>query len=120
MDYQTHQKCGRTLATRKYIGFVLLAGAIGACVYLLSHVDSLGGRPILRYGLRAALVVCALVAWFWRPGGLIGSRARRTGAIGDGIHDLTPVDTLPVGGPPRAANTTLIISSLSLTRLASS
>jgi membrane-associated phospholipid phosphatase len=96
---------------RRFIGFVLLAGAIGACVYLLSREASLGGGRLLHYSLRAALVVCALVAWFWSQA-LIGSRSLKDAAIGDGIHDLTTPLTRYLLNHPRAANATLIISSL--------
>jgi membrane-associated phospholipid phosphatase len=100
---------GRTL--RRCAGFLLLAVAIGTCVYLLAHEASLGGSRIIRYGLRAALVVCALVAWFWSQA-LIGSRSLKDGTIGDGIHDLTAPLTQYLLEHPRAANAALIISSL--------
>jgi hypothetical protein len=100
---------GRTLP--RCIGFVLLAGAIGACVFLLSREAVLGGSPLLRYALRAGLVVCALVAWFWSQA-LIGSRSLKDGAIGDGIHELTDPLTRYLLHHARAADATLIISSL--------
>lgn len=102
-------RSGRTL--RRVIGLVLLAGAIGACVYLLARGEALGGGRFLRYGLRAGVVVLALVAWFWSQA-LIGSRSLKDGAIGDGIHDLTAPLTRYLLDHPRAANATLIISSL--------
>jgi hypothetical protein len=108
--YNKHDRhTGRTL--RRFIGFVLLAGAIGVCVYLLSRGEALGGGRFLRYGLRAGVVVLALVAWFWSQA-LIGSRALTDGAIGDGIHDLTAPLTRYLLSHPRAANATLITSSL--------
>ncbi|MCX6926558.1 MAG: phosphatase PAP2-related protein [Verrucomicrobia bacterium] len=101
--------CGRTLP--RLIGFVLLAGAIGVCVYGLSRGEALGGGKLLHYGLRAGLVVFALVAWFWSQA-LIGSRGLKDGAIGDGIHDLTAPLTRYLLNHQRAANATLITSSL--------
>jgi membrane-associated phospholipid phosphatase len=98
-------------ALRRCIGFVLLAGAIGACVYLLSREAELGGSRLLHYGLRAGLVVCALVAGFWSHA-LIGSRSLKDGAIGDGIHELTAPMTRYLLHHARAANATLIVSSL--------
>jgi len=82
-----------------------------ACVYLLSRESVQGGSRILRYGLRAGLVACALVAWFWSQA-LIGARSLKDGAIGDGIHELTAPLTRYLLHHPRVANATLIISSL--------
>jgi membrane-associated phospholipid phosphatase len=95
----------------RLIGLVLLAGAIGGCVFLLSREAALGGGRLLHYGLRAGLVVFALVAWFWSQA-LIGSRSLKDGAIGDGIHELTAPLTRYLLNHPRAGNVTLIISSL--------
>ena len=105
---------GRTARTlRQFLGLVLLAGAISACLYLLSREDVLGGGKFLHYGLRAALVVCALVAWFWSQA-LIGSRSLKDGTIGDGLHDLTAPLTRYLLSHPRAANATLILSSIGI------
>jgi membrane-associated phospholipid phosphatase len=52
-----------------------------------------------------------MVAWFWSQA-LIGSRSLKDGVIGDGIHDLTAPLTRSLLNHPRAANATLIISSL--------
>jgi hypothetical protein len=102
-------RSSRTL--RRYLGFALLAGAIGACLYLLSREAVLGSSRLLSYGLRAGLVVCALVAWFWSQA-LIGSRSLKDGAIGDGIHELTAPLNRYLLHHARAANATLIVSSL--------
>ena len=84
-DYRdSNRRSGRRLP--RLIGLVLLAGAIGGCVFLLSREAALGGGRLIHYGLRAGLVVFALVAWFWSQA-LIGSRSLQDGAIGDGIHD---------------------------------
>ena len=112
MTVGSNDSKGRSRQTlRRILGFVLLAGAIGVCLHLLSREASFGGGQLLRYGLRAGLVVCALVAWFWSQA-LIGSRGLKGGAIGDGIHDLTAPLTRYLLNHPRAANATLIISSL--------
>jgi membrane-associated phospholipid phosphatase len=95
----------------RFTGMLLLAGAIGASVCLLSREAVLGGGRLLHYGLRAGLVVFALVAWFWSQA-LIGSRSLKDGAIGDGIHELTAPLTRYLLSHPRAANATLITSSL--------
>ena len=109
-DYRdSNRRFGRRLP--RLIGLVLLAGAIGGCVFLLSREAALGGGRLLHYGLRAGLVVFALVAWFWSQA-LIGSRSLKDGAIGDGIHDLTAPLTRYLLNHPRAGNVTLIISSL--------
>jgi membrane-associated phospholipid phosphatase len=99
---------GQTL--RRVLGFVLLCAAIGACFYLLSRQELLGTGPFLRYGLRAVLVVLALIGWFWSQA-LIGSRCLKDGLIGDGIHELTAPLTRYLLSHPRAANATLIASS---------
>jgi hypothetical protein len=103
------RRSGRMLG--RLIGMVLLAGAIGACVWLLSREPALGGGKLLHYGLRAGLVVFALVAWFWSQA-LIGSRSLKDGAIGDGIHELMAPLTRYLLEHPRAGNATLITSSL--------
>ena len=109
-DYRdSDSRSGRTLP--RLMGLVLLAGAIGACVFLLSREAALGGGRLIHYGLRAGLVVFALVAWFWSQA-LIGSRSLKDGAIGDGIHELTAPLTRYLLNHPRAGNVTLIISSL--------
>lgn len=95
----------------RLIGFVLLAGAMGGCVFLLSHEAGLGGGRLLHYGMRAGLVVFALLAWFWSQA-LIGSRSLKDGAIGDGIHEFTAPLTRYLLNHPRAGNATLIISSV--------
>jgi len=105
----SQSRSGRTL--RRVIGLALLIGAIGACIYFLSSEAAFGGGRLVRYMLRAGLVVLALVAWFWSQA-LIGSRSLKDGAIGDGIHDLTAPLTRYLLNHPRAANATLIISSL--------
>jgi membrane-associated phospholipid phosphatase len=102
-------RSARTLG--RCIGFALLAGAISACVYLLSREAVVSGSRLLRYGLRAGLVVCALIAWFWSQA-MIGSRSLKDGAIGDGIHELTAPLTRYLLHHAGAANATLIISSL--------
>jgi membrane-associated phospholipid phosphatase len=109
-DYRdSDSRSGKRLP--RLIGLVLLAGAIGGCVFLLSREAALGGGRLLHYGLRAGLVVFALVAWFWSQA-LIGSRSLKDGAIGDGIHELTAPLTRYLLNHPRAGNVTLIISSL--------
>ena len=108
-DKASNGRSRRTLL--RLIGWVLLVGAIGACVFLLSREAALGGGRLLHYGLRAGLVVFALVAWFWSQA-LIGSRSLKDGAIGDGIHELTAPLTRYLLNHPRAGNATLIISSL--------
>jgi hypothetical protein len=108
-DKDSNGRSRRTLL--RLIGWVLLVGAIGACVFLLSREAALGGGRLLHYGLRAGLVVFALVAWFWSQA-LIGSRILKDGAIGDGIHELTAPLTHYLLSHPRAGNATLIISSL--------
>jgi hypothetical protein len=109
-DYRdSNCRSGRRLP--RLIGWVLLAGAIGGCVFLLSREAALGGGRLIHYGLRAGLVVFALVAWFWSQA-LIGSRSLKDGAIGDGIHELTAPLTRYLLSHPRAGNATLIISSL--------
>ena len=100
---------GQTL--RRWGGFILLAGAIGGCIYLLSREATLAGGRLLRYGLRAGLVALALVGWYWSQA-LIGSRSLKDGLIGDGIHELTAPLSRHLLNHPRAANATLIISSL--------
>jgi membrane-associated phospholipid phosphatase len=108
-DKDSNGRSRRTLLLM--IGWVLLGGAISAFVLLLSREAALGGGGFLHYGLRAGLVVFALVAWFWSQA-LIGSRSLKDGAIGDGVHEFTAPLTRYLLSHPRAGNVTLIISSL--------
>ena len=50
-DKDSNGRSRRTLL--RLIGWVLLVGAIGACVFLLSREAALGGGRLLHYGLRA-------------------------------------------------------------------
>jgi membrane-associated phospholipid phosphatase len=102
-------RTGRILG--RSVGMILLAIAIASCVFLLSREAALGGGRLVHYGLRAALVVFALLAWFWSQA-LIGSRTLKDGAICDGIHEVTAPLSRYLLNHPRAANATLITSSL--------
>lgn len=107
----TECRRGRGQWAWRCLGFALLLAAIGTCVYLLSREATLGGGRWLHYGLRVVLVFLALASWFWSQA-LIGSRSLRDGTIGDGIHELTAPLTRYLLSHPRAADATLITSSL--------
>jgi membrane-associated phospholipid phosphatase len=62
-------------------------------------------------GLRAGVVVGALVAWFWTQS-LIARKAAPKDGIGDVVHDLTASWHQYFVANRRAANTALIISSM--------
>jgi hypothetical protein len=62
-------------------------------------------------GLRAGVVVGALVLWFWTQS-LIARKAAPKEGIGDVVHDLTARWHRYLAAHTRAANATLIISSL--------
>lgn len=64
--------------------------------------------PVL--GLRAGVVVGALVLWFWTQW-LIARKSAAKEGIGDVVHDLTARWNAYLAASPRAANATLIISS---------
>jgi membrane-associated phospholipid phosphatase len=62
-------------------------------------------------GERVAVVVAALLLWYWTQA-LIGRKAAPTNGIGDLAHELTTRWHGYFLGNPRAANTALIVSSL--------
>lgn len=62
-------------------------------------------------GLRAGVVVGALVLWFWTQS-LIARKSAAKEGIGDVVHDLTAGWHRYLVTHPRAANATLIISSM--------
>ena len=62
-------------------------------------------------GLRAAVVAGALTAWFWTQS-LIGRKSAPKAGIGDVVHDLTARWHQYLLTHERAANATLITSSL--------
>ena len=62
-------------------------------------------------GERLAVVVGALLLWFWTQA-LIGRKAAPTNGIGDLVHELTARWHGYFVANPRAANTALIVSSL--------
>jgi hypothetical protein len=62
-------------------------------------------------GERVSVVVGALLLWFWTQA-LIGRKAAPTNGIGDLVHQLTRRWHSYLLANPRAANNTLIISSL--------
>lgn len=63
------------------------------------------------FGLRAGVVAGALVLWFWTQS-LIARKAAPKEGIGDAVHDLTAGWHQYLTTHTRAANATLIISSL--------
>ena len=95
----------------RFLGVAGLLAGIVLRLYLLSQENQLGGGKVLHYGLRAAVVGLALTAWFWSQA-LIGSRPRRGGEIGDGVHELTAPLNAYLTTNTRAANAVLIVSSL--------
>jgi membrane-associated phospholipid phosphatase len=109
-DYkEPDRRSARTLGRAG--GMILLAGALGGCVFLLAREARFGGGKLLHYGLRVAVVVCALAAWYWSQA-LIGRRRLNGAVIGDGIHELTAPLNRYLLNHPCAANATLITSSL--------
>jgi membrane-associated phospholipid phosphatase len=62
-------------------------------------------------GLRAGVVVAALVAWFWTQS-LIARKSASKEGIGDVVHDLTARWNRYFSTHDRAANAALIISSI--------
>lgn len=62
-------------------------------------------------GLRAGVVAGALVIWFWTQS-LIARKAESKGGIGDVVHDLTARWHRFLSENARAANATLITSSV--------
>jgi membrane-associated phospholipid phosphatase len=62
-------------------------------------------------GLRAGVVVVALVLWFWTQS-LIARKSAPKEGIGDVIHDLTAGWNRFFSANPRAANAALITSSI--------
>ncbi len=62
-------------------------------------------------GLRVGVVAGALVIWFWTQS-LIGRKAAAKDGIGDAVHNLTARWHRYLSAHPRAANATLITSSL--------
>lgn len=62
-------------------------------------------------GLRAGVVAGALVVWFWTQS-LIARKSAPKEGIGDVVHDLTAGWHRHLVSHPRAANATLIVSSM--------
>jgi hypothetical protein len=62
-------------------------------------------------GLRAGVVAGALVIWFWTQS-LIAKKSEAADGIGDVVHDLTARWHRFLSGNARAANATLITSSV--------
>ena len=62
-------------------------------------------------GLRAGVVAGSLILWFWTQS-LIARRSAPKEGIGDVVHDLTASWHKHLVTHPRAANATLIVSSI--------
>lgn len=99
----------RSLAPR-VAGLGVLLAAIAGCLWLISQSSGSDTGPLVRYGLRVALVALCLVGWFWTQS-MIGARALREGAIGDGMHDLLDPLHRRLLERPRATNGLLVVSS---------
>lgn len=90
---------------------LLVAMIVGCCLLLRRTYEITGGAATLhRLGLRVAMVVLALIAWF-RSQSLIASRSVRDGVIADRLHELSR----PIHGyllrHPKIADRVLILSS---------
>jgi membrane-associated phospholipid phosphatase len=72
-------------------------------IFAAIHWTAVGGR--------VAVVVGALLLWYWTQA-LIGRKAAPTNGIGDLVHDLTARWHGYFVANPRAANAALIVSSL--------
>jgi hypothetical protein len=99
----------RSIAPR-ILGLGALLSAIAGCLWLISKNSDTGAGPWARYGLRVALVALCLVGWFWTQS-MIGARALKAGAIGDGMHDLLAPLHRRLLERPRVANGLLVASS---------
>ncbi len=96
--------------TAKWVLLALLAAAIAAGLLLLRNVQAAGGGRDLLCGLRIGIVAVSLVAWFVSQS-LIGGRELKSGAIADGMHELTAPLNRYLQANPRCADAVLIASS---------
>ena len=74
-------------------------------------IPILAALPWQTIGLRFGIVAGALVIWFWTQS-LIGKKAVAKDGLADVIHDITARWHRSLAANSRAANTSLIISSL--------
>lgn len=95
--------------------WAVTAGLVAGAVVLARLAAASPGaalHPLAHYGVRLALVIVALAAWFWTQS-LIGTRPLATDAtaIGDRLHDATaPLHRL-LAERPRLTDRILIASS---------
>ncbi|MSU37314.1 MAG: phosphatase PAP2 family protein [Pedosphaera sp.] len=68
---------------------------------------------IKQIGIRGGFVAISLVLWFWTQK-IISRKAPKTDGVGDQLHVLTAPLNAWLHANPRAANLTLIISSLGI------
>jgi len=94
----------------KWLALLLSFLGIGACCFFMGHEGEEGG-PLARYGPRAGMVVFALTAWYLSQS-LISSRGMKSGAIGDGLLELSAPWHGYLQAHPRLANAVLIVSSV--------
>jgi hypothetical protein len=93
----------------RWLALVLSLAAIGACFFFTGQQGPETG-PLARYGLRLAIVVFALVAWYLSQS-LISSRGMKEGPIADAVHDLTAPWHAYLQAHPRTADAVLVVSS---------
>lgn len=94
----------------RWLGLLLLLAVIAACFLWPGLERESPTHSLWRYGLRAVVVICSLLAWYLTQA-LIGDRHPPS----DGLRDLLHVWTAPCNrylhDHPRWANATLVISS---------
>lgn len=94
----------------KWLLLLVLLGCVVAGLLLLRRQPPAGAPPAVLYGLRAGTIALALGGWFLSQS-LIGSRTLGSGAIEDGVHELSAPLHRALLAHPHAANATLIVSS---------
>ncbi|MCC6491104.1 MAG: hypothetical protein IT364_26690 [Candidatus Hydrogenedentes bacterium] len=85
---------------------IVLAGTL----FFLRHEFIEGLRGPRLYALRAFVVAASLLAWFTTQS-LLGTRALTSGAITDGMHELTAPLHRYLQARPKLVNVILIVSS---------
>jgi len=94
----------------KWWFLLVLVLVIAACLFFLRREQAAGHRGGLVYGLRAVTVAASLLGWFTSQS-LLAARTLESGAIADGMHELTAPLHRYLQSRPKLVNAILIVSS---------
>jgi hypothetical protein len=107
--------CGGAGRGLKWAGAIAVLGVLLGALWLVTWqsaqpAGSPWAGPLARYGIRVAVIILALVEWFWTQS-LIAGSAVQDGQIGDLFHRLSEPWNDYLQARPRLANAVLIVSS---------